>query len=73
LNKLLIAAASTAVLLGAASASAQGLPYSSNGDSSDLPWSVNRQPPRDLNAYLGGSTQSKANEADAQHNSVAKK
>jgi hypothetical protein len=73
LNKLLIAAASAAALLGAVSASAQGLPYSSNGDSSDLPWSVNRQPARNLNAYLGGSTQSKADQADAPHNSVAKK
>jgi hypothetical protein len=70
MNKFLVAATGAAVLLGAVGASAQGLPYSSGGNS-DRPWSINQQPPRDANAYLGDSTESQT-EAP-QHNSVAKK
>lgn len=50
MNNRLILAAGAAMLLGAATASAQGLPFSSDA-SSDRPWSVNREPPRDWNAY----------------------
>ncbi|HEY0182455.1 MAG TPA: hypothetical protein VGC09_06555 [Rhodopila sp.] len=64
MNKRLLAAVGGSMMLGAVAASAQGLPFSS-GATTDQPWSVNRMPPRDANAYHPPADQSQADQSAA--------
>ena len=57
MNNGLFFAAVVALLLSAVSASAQGLPFSSDANS-NRPWSINQQPYRDLNVYSTSTTPS---------------
>ena len=73
MNYGLFLAAVIAVLLSAVSASAQGLPFSSDANS-NRPWSINQQPYRDLNAYPTVATpSSNADTAARQADGLTKK
>jgi len=69
----MMALAAAASILGAVSASAQGLPFSSDANT-NRPWSINQQPARDLNSYTAGLTRSQTDQATpAAHDGFAVK
>jgi hypothetical protein len=72
LNKRMMTVAAAASILGAVSASAQGLPFSSDANT-NRPWSINQQPARDLNSYVD-LTRSQTDQATpAAHDGLAVK
>jgi outer membrane biogenesis lipoprotein LolB len=72
LNNRIFVLASVAALLGAASASAQGLPFHQDSQTSQ-PWSVNQQASRDLDAYYNDSRDTQDRTETSVNHDLAKK
>ena len=64
MRKILFSAVGVSILLGAAPVFAQGMPLGTTV-ATDLPWSINRQTDRNLNAYVPDSARSQTNPAGA--------
>jgi len=64
MRKIVFSAVGISMLLGAVPAFAQGKPLGTTV-ATDLPWSINRQTDRNLNAYVPDSARSQTNPAGA--------